>query len=153
MKEELLIFLLGVVASLVGFALLNFVVKPIITYKKKVLWIASELRFYAHIITSPGASKELADEASKAIRKCSCSLEANYLAVPLKDLLVLMNIVPTDKKVSEASGALMFISNSLHREGKTFENHNSLKTVYLNLNIKELKNRHNIKNEPNFKMG
>lgn len=147
MEIDLLIFGLGIFASVIGYALVNFLLKPYLAYRDVVFQIGSNLGYYSHIITSPGSSDKLSDEAQKVLRKSSFDLQAAYLKIPVlvRLIFVIFRLIPSDEDVSYASGSLIFLHNSVHISGKTDENYKELQNIFTKLNIRELKNRYNLK--------
>lgn len=137
---QLLIFFLGVIAAIVGYIFSNFFLKPLNNYYDIRAKIGYKLTYYAHIITSPGSSKQLATEAYSVIRDLACDLERRYLSIPFCRFVSAVRIVPVEDRITDAKGQLIFISNSLNDTGQTDQNHIALGKVFELLEIKELKN-------------
>lgn len=139
---ELLIFLLGVLTAIAGYIFSNFLLQPLREYQKIKAKIGYKLTYYSHIVTNPGANS-LADEAAPIIRDLACDLERKYLLVPFLKVMIATKIVPSTDKIIEARGQLFFLSYSIHKGGKSSENHNALNKIFTLLGIKELVERHN----------
>ncbi len=133
---DLIIFGLGILVPGIGYVLLNLFIKPYLDYRNTVFKVGSKLGYYSNIITSPGISEKLSNEATDILRELSFELQESYSKIRL---------VPNDENVSYVSGSLIFLSNSVHREGKTDENYKELQEIYTKLDIKELRNRYNLK--------
>lgn len=120
----------GVIIFVIGQIIQNFILKPLQEYRKVVGQIDNELKFSANIITDElsHTGEDNRIKCSKRLRELSCNLESNY-----KQLFFRFK----NKKVSEASGLLLGISNSLIMN-KNGENGNNIKEIRRLLNINYL---------------
>lgn len=153
MQLDLLIFFLTIAVGIIGFFVIKGVADPILEYRKLVREIGKNLTFYSHIITSPGVSKQLADDGQASLRRLAGELEVAYLSIPLhRQLFSKIFLVPNEQSVQQAKGNMIFLSNSLHSESNR-DNYDIWAEVYRLLKIpqferfltkKELldKNRH-----------
>lgn len=140
---ELLIFLSGVLASMIGFGFVNFIFIPLKQFSEVRAKIGRELLYYSNIITSPGAADTLANEASITIRHLAVELEEKYLLIVLREVFVKLHIIPSIKLIILARGNLFFIANGLSAPGGTEDNMEALAKIYTSLDIKELQKRYN----------
>ncbi len=144
MKLQILIFLLGVVASILGYFIANYLIMPIRDYKRAKAKIGRELLYYSHAITSPH-NGPLANEAHPVIRRLAVELEERYLLIPLRYIWVKTGIIPNKENVKDAKGSIIRISNSLGEKNSVDLNIRDMITVYTKLDIDELEERNNQK--------
>lgn len=144
MKNQILIFLLGIFTSVLGYVIANYLIAPIRDYKQAKAKIGEELLYYSHAITSP-QSGSLADEAHPVIRRLAVDLEEKYLLIPLRYIWVKTHTIPSRGSVKEAKGCIIRISNSLGKNNSVDLNIRDMMTVYTKLDIDELEERYNLK--------
>ncbi|MCA9337267.1 hypothetical protein KC951_00980 [Candidatus Saccharibacteria bacterium] len=131
---QLLVFLLGVLTGLFGYIGANFIVGPLLEYRKLVGRIGHKLTFYSHIIKSPGVNKRLADEGSEVLRDLACELESKYLVIPFRNIFTSTKLLIVQQDALDAKGEIMFLSNSLHDDNNK-DNHDAWVKIYRLLKI------------------
>jgi len=123
----------GVLVFVLSEVIQKFFLEPLQRYKEVIGEIDNQLKFYANVITNPGniLPSEIYLECSNTLRKLSCELEAIYKQIPFKKL-------ETRRKVSDAAGRLIRLSNNLSRQGEALHNSGDMDEIRKNLNIPEL---------------
>lgn len=101
----------GVLVFILGQVLIRFVIEPIQELKKTIGKISYELKFYANVYTSANIAPETFWEVSKVLRKLASELEANYNAIPIKDIFSFTRVIPCFVQFSKASENLIRLSN------------------------------------------
>lgn len=155
---ELLIFFLGVIAAIMGYGFNNFALKPIQQFFNFRTGVGAKLTYYSNIITSPGSSDELAKEAHPILRGLAVDLEQYYLDIPFRKLFIRFSVIPAEELIVKAKGQLIYLSNSLYRNGDKVIDANieAIAKIYLLLRIKELEGGNMISSaktvNPNFKV-
>lgn len=137
MNYILSLSLTNLIASL-GYLLAVGVIKPYLAYHKTRSEIGIELNYYSNIITSPGVAKDkLIEEAEQSIRRLAMRLEADYLGIQFRDVLVKLKQAPPKSDLLSAKRSMVFISSSLWR-GNSHENLVELGNVFAKLRITEV---------------
>ena len=105
----------SVIVLVIGQILIRFFIDPIIELREMIGKVADTVIFYANIYANPGVgSKEECHEAMDALRQSASLLRARAMAIPLNSLFAFLRVIPTPKSISEASGKLIGLSNSIH---------------------------------------
>lgn len=146
LHTELLVFILGIVASTIGYGAINFAVSPIVALRKLSQEIGAELKYYSDILNSPGCSAERANEASSKLRRLGVMLEEAYFNIPTpcRNIMSPSKYVPGDAKISEAVNLLNQLSYSVHESNSNPDNRLATGRIFTLLGIKELRNRFNV---------
>ena len=108
-----LTILSGVCVFIISQYILEFILKPLIEYRKVIAQIDNKLKLYANIITNPHRTDQLPENYKKAkdeFRKLSCDLESTYK--------ILLLFKPKKEVISEAARDLIWISNAIGHIGK-----------------------------------
>ncbi|HAT72857.1 MAG TPA: hypothetical protein DCS63_08585 [Elusimicrobia bacterium] len=129
----------GVFVFISGETIQRFILDPLKDFKKTIGKIDNKLKFHSNIITSPKLAGDLAPELYKVLRELSCDLESAYKQIPFKTLFRLICILPKHKNVSEAAKKLIFLSNSVNKNGIPRENDAALEEIRENLGSPSLK--------------
>lgn len=134
MSEQGWIFSIGILVAVIAYYSKNFILEPLLEFRKIKGRIQNSLKFNANKIfnhISNDAARELAVE----LRRLSCDLEEGYYSVTFRKLLVFFRILPSNEALVEISGALMFISNSLNDIECNDEKHKFYDTIKKKLKI------------------
>lgn len=140
--DEFLTFILGIVASVLGFWFVNIIFLPLKHLQEAKAKIGRVLQYYSHIVTN-SSSSDLVREAGDAIRSLAVEIEEKYLLVPFRPILVVLHRIPRVEYVRYAKGSLLFISSSLSDGTSSNEMRQALDEIYTALNIPELEGRYN----------
>lgn len=98
--------------------------------------IAETLIFYANQYCNSGTgTKKAMDEASENIRKKASLLRSRARLIRGYRLFSLLRILPRRSNVEEASGELIYLSNSIHR-GNPTKNYERSERIKELLNLK-----------------
>ncbi len=123
--------------AILAFLVVAGVVRPLQRYFDKLNELSVQLGYYSNILTSPGSSDSLADEAQPIIRRLSLELEVAYLNIQFRKLVIGMNQIPNEKDMIDAKGRLIRLSNSAHR-GDSHQNLKDICNVIKLLKIQEI---------------
>lgn len=100
------------------------VVVPLQKYKEHVQLVRDRVDFYSNRVTN-FFSAEPDDEEWELIRRISADfrssatqLSSKYAGISWRKLLVKFRIIPSAEKLDEAYRSLIFLSNSIPREGR-----------------------------------
>jgi hypothetical protein len=134
MSDLLKIFLTAALTLFGGTLLLVFgefvkvlVVVPLQKYREHVQVTRDRLDFYANQITNffpASPSDEEWDrirQISRDLRSAATQLSSKYAGISSRRLLIKMKIIPSAKKLAEAYGSLIFLSNSIPRHGERLD--------------------------------
>jgi len=113
------------------------IIQPLLRYERKKTDIGIKLNYYSNIVTSPGTSKVLADEAERVLRTLAVELEAEYLGVQFREMFVKLRAIPLQADIVIAKRDMIFLSNSVHR-GNVEVNHIKLGEIFTVLRIDEV---------------
>lgn len=128
----------GVLVFLIGETIQDFVLAPLKEFKRNIGIIDNKLKYHAGLIVSPKLATNLAPDLSKILRELSCDLESSYKQVPGKWVLAKINVLPRYQDVLEAAKTLIFLSNSVDKNGIPLENNTALETIREILKIKAM---------------
>ncbi len=107
----------GIIIYVGGQIISKFFIEPIHEQKKIIGEIDDALGFYAHIYCNPGIPpKEKIDEASNRFRQLATLLRSKAYLIPWYNLFAKIRIVLKSDSIKDASGELIGLSNSMHRE-------------------------------------
>lgn len=129
----------GVLVFLFGETIQRFILEPLKDFKKTIGKIDNKLKFHSNTITSPRLAGELTPELHRVLRELSCDLESAYKQIPFKPLLRFIRILLKQDNISEAARKLIFLSNSVDKNGIPMENNDALEGIRKNLDIPSLK--------------
>jgi hypothetical protein len=105
----------GVLTYVVGQLILKLVIDPVHEMRKTIGRISHALIEHAAVIANPGVpTREAMDEASTELRKLSSEIQSHLYLVPLYDWTRKVFRLPTRKKIIDASGHLIGLSNSVY---------------------------------------
>ncbi len=128
----------GVLIFVVGQIIVRFLIDPIQEFKKTIGKISYELKFYANVYTAIDIAPETFWDLSKILRELASELEANYNAIPIRDLISFFSLIPSTNKLKEVSKLLITLSNSAGDKEYTIKNAESADKIRENLGIKSL---------------
>lgn len=113
----------GVLTYVAGQLVLKLVLDPVHELRKTIGQVAHTLILRANIISNPGVpSKEVMDATSDELRALSSQLQSHLYLVPKYSLTAKVFRLPTLRQISEASSALIGLSNSVYRStGNVYE--------------------------------
>lgn len=95
------------------------VLLPLQKYREQVQIVLDRVDFYTNRITNyfpPNPSKEelqLMAQITADFRSAATGLNSTYVCISLRKPLIRLGVIPTSKKVQDAYGALMYLSNSV----------------------------------------
>lgn len=116
----------GVIVFVSGQIINEFIIKPLLNYKKVIAEIDEELIFYSNIYSNAGQfcieHKEICSPASDRLRRLACSFSSAY-----KQLSAYNKLSVTDK--DKVMGDLIFLSNSLWRQDNIDHNLNKSEEI------------------------
>lgn len=116
----------GVIVFVVGQIVNEFLIKPLLNYKKIIAEIDEELIFYSNIYSNAGQfcieHKEICSPASDRLRRLACSFSSAY-----KQLVMFKKLSVTEK--NKVMGDLIFLSNSLWRQNNIDHNLNKSEEI------------------------
>lgn len=113
-----------------GQILSKFFIEPVHDLRKEIGEVRFNLAFHASTIHTPiGRTKELSDDAKKALMKNSCQLIAKVHAVPLFSITryIAFGVIPRRNSIEDATVQLRALTTYLHEEGEKALN--SLDTI------------------------
>lgn len=106
----------GVLTYVAGQLVLKLVLEPVHELRKTIGLIAHALILRANIIHNPGVpSTEVMKETSDELRLLSSQLQSHLYLVPKYSFTAKVFRLPTLKQITEASSALIGLSNSVYR--------------------------------------
>ncbi len=111
----------AVTVYVIGQILLKFFVEPVYDLRKEVGKVRFNLAFYATTIHNPtGRTKELSNDAEKALMKSSCKLISQIHAVPLFNItrFLAFGVIPNKKSIEDAAVQLRALTTYLHQTGE-----------------------------------
>lgn len=106
----------GVIVLIVGQILTRFFIEPLHDLRKLIGEIGDVLIFHANVFSNPGVcSKEDNDKTSEILRQKASLLRTRTFVISCFWVFVLFRIVPSRKRLNDASRYLINLSNSVHR--------------------------------------
>jgi hypothetical protein len=128
----------GVLVLVVGQFLMKLFIEPLFALRSHIGEIADCLIHYAHIYANPGsAGKELMQEAKDALRQKASILQSRAYSLPFYTLFALFRLVPSKDNISQASGKLIALSNSVF-DGNPLWNHDFEKSIRSALHLPKI---------------
>ena len=107
--------LAGVLTFVIGQLIVKLLIDPVQNMKATIGVISHNLVLYANVIANPGVgTKELMDEASRALRGQSSQLRAHLFLIPAYTVTSKVFGLPSITNVRSASRALIGLSNSVY---------------------------------------
>jgi len=91
------------------------IIKPYVEYRKVLADISYTLIYYANIIVSAPAHSKRDEQAeiSERLRQLSARLRSAITALPVRDLMRLLQLIPPQERIQDAANRLVRISNLL----------------------------------------
>lgn len=106
----------GALTYVLGQLALKLIIEPVQELRKTVGRIAHALIHRANVIHNPGIpSPEIMDETMTQLRTLSSELQSHLYLIPRYSVTARLFRLPTLKQITEASTALIGLSNSVHR--------------------------------------
>jgi len=125
----------GVLVVVLGQVFIRFFLDPITDLRKLIGEIADNLVYYGNVYSNPGmAKKDVIDKARIAFRQNASVLTSRAHALPLYPLFSILRVVPRRSHISEASGNLIGLSNSLV-QGDPLINHDRDRQIRKSLGL------------------
>lgn len=132
MDENAWLFAIGAFIAVVSYFSKNFILEPVLEFRKVKGKIQNKLKFYAN--KNHAEDESIRDEITKEYRQLSCDLEESYFAISFRRALSKVRFLPEIDKVGEAASNLIGLSNSVGT--KDYEDiSNYQKTIKRNLKI------------------
>ena len=129
MSEQGYIFIAGIVVAVAAYFSKNFIFDQLLTYRKTVGRIRNRLRYHAGIITNDEFPVEIAKPIAAELRQLSCDLDESYYAIPFASKLNLFYMLPSANDLNEASGRLIYLSNSTGKKNSVDSNYKAMKKI------------------------
>lgn len=106
----------GVLTYVLGQLVLKLVLEPVQELRKTIGQVAHALIERANVIQNPGVpTKEVMDQTSDQLRSLSSQLQSHLYLVPTYSVTARIFRLPSLKQLTEASSALIGLSNSVYR--------------------------------------
>jgi hypothetical protein len=125
--QPLQVVVIGVGIFVLGQILQKFVLTNIKNFKELIGRIHFQLLFYSEEICDLGRlktrrsskvnSKKNIAEVQSAIKRLASELMATYASIPLKDLFIILGLVPSESKIFYATEKLIMLSTLLKTSG------------------------------------
>ena len=137
MSEQGWIFAIGIAAAIVAYLAKNFVLEPLMDFRKLRGKIQNRLMYHANIITNDEFPQDFVKPIREELRQLSCDLGEVYFAIPFRSWLWWLFIIPQPKNLDEATRQLIFLSNSTGSKDSVRDNHKSMESVQTILKLKK----------------
>lgn len=134
MSEQDWIFLVGILVAVVAYFAKNFIFEPLLEFRKVRGRIQNSLKYNANKIFNT-IDNSTARDFAEELRRLSCDLEEKHYAIAYRAQLHIFGTLPSADDISEISGALMFISNSLNEIESNKDKHEFYDTIKRKLKI------------------
>ena len=136
MSEQGWIFTLGIIAAIAAYLLKNFILEPLLEYRKVKGRIQNRLKYHANVITNSGLTPEQLNPVWEDFRQLSCDLDEAYAAIPFTQRFWWHLRVPSPKSVNEAAEWLIALSNAAGVEAHERHNNESVYKIKNGLKIR-----------------
>ena len=124
----------GVLVFVIGEIAQKFFLQPLQDFKSVIGKTDHYLKFYANVIVSFAHPTEVAIKVADALRTLSCDLEVAYKKLPSN----LLFLVPSKEAITSAARSLIYLSNSVGKQGEAVRNDEQIRIIRNNLKIPEL---------------
>jgi hypothetical protein len=111
--------LIGIAAGGVGWIILNFLLKPILTLRSAIRSAYEDCLFYSNQYSNPGTVKpEDVESASNSLRRHAMRISSLELQkIPFRSLWIRLGWIPSSPQLGELHDALVFLSNIVGLRG------------------------------------
>jgi len=126
MTSDLLVPIASFALGLVSTSVIWFYFRPLSVVKSAISQTDADLRYYAHVITSPGPEtneQAVLDEASESLRTDAAQLRAASNQVPKYRLVRRVAGLPSRSSVDTAARKLIGLANAVHSENQPRPEH------------------------------
>ena len=109
----------SVTVFVIGQLLTRTIIDPIHDLKKTIGELDFALIFHARAIHTPIGKREDEDKTQEALRKIASDLRSKVRVIPVYGFWSICSCLPERKDILEASGQIIGLSNSVHKEDRT----------------------------------